>query len=72
MNAYQRMCFLIEHMNTPFKKEIQRDFESALNEARADELEDVDIMNGKLVHYNDDGSTTSSKEVRIKRLRGEL
>lgn len=69
MNAYQRMLFVIEHMNSPFKKEIQRDFESALNEARAEELEDITIMNGELFHYNEDGSTVSTKEQRIKRLR---
>jgi hypothetical protein len=72
MNAHQRLLFVIEHLNSPFKKEIQRDLETALNEARADELEKAGIFGAAIYHYNDDGSTISSKEVRIKKLRGEI
>lgn len=71
MSPTQRVLFVIEHMNTPFKKEIKRDFEDALNEARADELERTGIIDGELYHYNDDGSTVTTAERRIKKLRGE-
>lgn len=72
MSPKQRMLFLIEHMNTPFKEEIKRDFEESLNEAKADELESTGVIGGDIYHYNDDGSTVTEQARRIKKLRGEL
>ena len=71
MNAEKRLRFVIEHMTTTFRKEILRDLDIALNEARADELEETTTIGRQIYHYNADGSTLRSKELRIKDLRGE-
>lgn len=68
MTPKQRMLFLIEHMNTPFKEEIRKDFEASLNEARHDELLSTGVFDGEMRHYNDDGSTTSSIDDRMEKL----
>lgn len=68
MSPKQRMLFMIEHMNTPFKKEILLDFEASLAEAKYDELMATGTIDGGIVHYNDDGSTICTQEIRKRRL----
>jgi len=69
MNAEKRLKFVIHNMNTPFKGEILRDLEEALNDARADELENTCNLGKHIYVYNPDGSTMRSKELRIEQLR---